>query len=129
MMFAAARRWPCLDATVREQVFNHHALQIMDQYLVAIAAYALAAFLVRLFMAVEFARSPASAGLYETASIRLKVFFWLVAVPSFSAFPVLCFMSGYRVLAALFAVVAPLAVFWFKATSNTHAQQASLAQA
>jgi hypothetical protein len=101
----------------------------MDQYLVAIAAYALAAFLVRLFMAVEFARSPASASLYETASIGLKAFFWLLVVPSFSAFPVLSFMSGYRVLAALFAVVAPLALFWFKATSNARGEQGTLAQA
>ena len=98
----------------------------MDQYLVAIAAYALAALLVRFFMAVEFARSPASAQRYEAVSNRLKAFFWLIVVPSFSAFPVLSFMSGYRVLAALFALFAPLALLWFRSTDE---QQATLARA
>ena len=101
----------------------------MDQYLVAIAAYALAALLVRFFMAVEFARSPASARIYSAASVRLKAFFWLIAVPSFSAFPVLSFMSGYRVLAALFAIVAPLALLWFKSLSSDQVQQGLVAQA
>ena len=104
-------------------------MHIMDQYLVAIAAYALAALLVRFFMAVEFARSPASASTYQAASTGLKAFLWLIAVPSFSAFPVLSFMSGYRVLAALFAVVAPLALLWFKSTSSTQIEQGALAQA
>jgi hypothetical protein len=101
----------------------------MNQYLVAIAAYAVAVLLVRVFMAVEFARSPASARRYEAASLQLKAFFWLVAVPSFSAFPVLSFMSGYRVLAALFAIVAPLALLWFKSTSSSPEGQATLARA
>ena len=98
----------------------------MDQYLVAIAAYALAALLVHFFMAVEFARSPASASGYQAISYRRKAFFWLIVVPSFSAFPVLSFMSGYRVLAALFAIVAPLALLWFRSADE---QQATLARA
>jgi hypothetical protein len=101
----------------------------MDQYLVAIAAYALAALLVHFFMAVEFARSPASASRYAAVSYRLKAFFWLIAVPSFSAFPVLSFLSGYRVLAALFAIVAPLAILWFRSESSAYAAPGSPAQA
>jgi membrane associated rhomboid family serine protease len=98
----------------------------MDQTLVAIAAYALAALLVYFFMAVEFARSPASAARYQAISYRRKAFFWLIFVPSFSAFPVLSFMSGYRVLAALFALFVPLALMWFKSPGE---QPATLAQA
>jgi hypothetical protein len=42
---------------------------------------------------------------------------------------VLSFMSGYRVLAALFAVVAPLALLWFKSTSSTQVEPGTLARA
>ena len=98
----------------------------MDQYLVAIAAYALAALLVYFFLAVEFARAPASVASYRAISYRRKAYFWLIVVPSFSAFPVLSFVSGYRVLAALFALFAPLALLWFRSTDE---QQARLARA
>lgn len=104
-------------------------MPIMDTYLVAIAAYALAAFLVRLFMAVEFARSPASASRYAALSNPMRAFFWLIAVPSFSAFPVLSFLSGYRVLAALFVLFTPLALLWFKGALTSEEPKAGLAQA